>query len=107
MGSLQRLRPLAWLPEMELPSLDDEPETARAPMAEAAPTLDPLGAADDLSIASSGLAPLSSGTPDNNTLEFDLGDLLARPDSAFHPQHTHAERTIGQRRNHHGISPNG
>ena len=62
-------------PEMELPSLDDEPETARAPMAEAAPTLDPLGAADDLSIASSGLAPLSSGTPDNNTLEFDLGDL--------------------------------
>ena len=62
-------------PEMELPSLDDEPETARAPMAEAAPTLDPLGAADDLSIASSGLAPLSSGTPDTNTLEFDLGDL--------------------------------
>ncbi len=30
-------------PEMELPSLDDEPETARAPMAEAAPTLDRTG----------------------------------------------------------------
>ena len=60
---------------MEPPSLDDEPETALAPMVEATPTLDPLGAADDLSIAPSGLAPLSSDTPDNNTLEFDLGDL--------------------------------
>ncbi len=61
-------------PEMELPSLD-EPETARASMAEAAPTLDALGAEDDLTVTPSGLEPLSSAASDGNALEFDLGDL--------------------------------
>ena len=61
-------------PEMELPSLD-EPETARASMAEAAPTLDALGAEDDLTVTPSELEPLSSTASGSNTLEFDLGDL--------------------------------
>lgn len=61
-------------PEMELPSLD-EPETARASMAEAAPTLDALGAEDDLTVTPSELEPLSSTASGSNALEFDLGDL--------------------------------
>ncbi len=62
-------------PEVELPSLDDsEPVTARAPISESAPTLEPVNMPNDLSMLPSGLTPLSDA-PDNNTLEFDLGDL--------------------------------
>jgi len=62
-------------PDLALPDLDDEPETARAPMAEAAPTLGALNSADDLTMLPSALTPLSSSTPEANALEFDLGDL--------------------------------
>ncbi len=59
-------------PDLALPNLDDEPETARAPMAEAAHTLNPM---DDLTMLPSALTPLSASAPDTNALEFDLGDL--------------------------------
>lgn len=59
-------------PDLALPNLDDEPETARAPMAEAAHTLNSV---DDLTMLPSALTPLSASAPDANALEFDLGDL--------------------------------
>jgi pilus assembly protein FimV len=62
-------------PDLALPDLDDEPETARAPMAETAPTLGALNSADDLTMLPSALTPLSSSTPEASALEFDLGDL--------------------------------
>ncbi len=62
-------------PDLALPNLDDEPETARAPMMEAAPSVGTLNSADDLTMLPSALTPLSSSTPEANALEFDLGDL--------------------------------
>jgi pilus assembly protein FimV len=63
-------------PELDLPSLDDsEPVTARAPMAGADNDRNAPSMADDLSMLPSALTPLSTPALEDNTLEFDLGDL--------------------------------